>query len=587
MKKLLTLFTLALLGIGSAWADTEESGNTGSNNTAINGKSYSLDGKYIAGKGGVQQGNMPDKGVKLRSNQGNLVFEVNAGYEITAFNFYCAGNTSTTVDITSVTVDGGENQIASTLTIPAKGGSTSCDIKLSGISAKNNITITFKEGSSAQIVGTWDVTYVQNEVIIQNIESVTLNGSAISDTDLATLKSDKAVTIDGSSLNGLGTVDVTLSSGATTVTRTVTDGNAKYEFTINTSEKYTITVTGAAKTYAAAQGLVVAYDNQTTEKNGNVVTANGITLEYPTKSFQYGTGRVTLGSTSYQPLKLSTGEAFTVTLPEGKVATKLIVYGWSQNGNGALVTIKETAESEDKVLDDAKDNIFYATNTAADVYPSMYEYDLDDWKSFYMSAGGSASQPFIVLDFVLEDAAATVDMTITSAGWATFSSTNEVAIPTGVTAYIAKEKDASTVTLSPISDYVPANTGVVIAGAEGTYAANITSTGATAPADNLLKAWTAAGTPDDAEYYTLAVDGSDPVFKKSSGGTLAAGKAYLVLPGAGARLSVVLEGSETTGINAMEAVKANSGETYNLQGQRVAAPQKGLYIVNGKKVILK
>ena len=44
---------------------------------------------------------------------------------------------------------------------------------------------------------------------------------------------------------------------------------------------------------------------------------------------------------------------------------------------------------------------------------------------------------------------------------------------------------------------------------------------------------------------------------------------------------------ETTGINMVNGEEAKVNGFYNLQGQRVAAPAKGLYIVNGKKVIIK
>jgi len=43
----------------------------------------------------------------------------------------------------------------------------------------------------------------------------------------------------------------------------------------------------------------------------------------------------------------------------------------------------------------------------------------------------------------------------------------------------------------------------------------------------------------------------------------------------------------TTAIEGIATVKTNSGEIYNLQGQRVSAAKKGLYIVNGKKVLVK
>ena len=187
--------------------------------------------------------------------------------------------------------------------------------------------------------------------------------------------------------------------------------------------------------------------------------------------------------------------------------------------------------------------------------------------------------------------ATTALITISAATWATFSSTQEVEIPAGVTAYYAEEKDASTVTLKEITGgYIPANTGVVVAGAEGTYTANVTSTGATLGGTNLLKPWTTEGEPSEAgDYYTLAVDGSNnPVFKQSTGGTLAAGKAYLVLPAGGARELSVSFGGETTGIDEVRGQKEYvRGECFNLAGQRVAQPTRGLYIVNGRKVVIK
>ena len=48
-------------------------------------------------------------------------------------------------------------------------------------------------------------------------------------------------------------------------------------------------------------------------------------------------------------------------------------------------------------------------------------------------------------------------------------------------------------------------------------------------------------------------------------------------------------GEETTGIKSIEngQLTIDNSEVYNLAGQRVAQPTKGLYIVNGKKVVIK
>lgn len=125
-----------------------------------------------------------------------------------------------------------------------------------------------------------------------------------------------------------------------------------------------------------------------------------------------------------------------------------------------------------------------------------------------------------------------VPIVISSATWASFSNVNEIAIPDGLTAYYAQMKDEETISLKEItSGYIPASTGVIVSGEANTYYANPTSTSASLAGANILQPWLTAGEPSEETYYTLAVDGdNNPMFKQSTGGTLAAGKAYLVLP---------------------------------------------------------
>ncbi len=64
-------------------------------------------------------------------------------------------------------------------------------------------------------------------------------------------------------------------------------------------------------------------------------------------------------------------------------------------------------------------------------------------------------------------------------------------------------------------------------------------------------------------------------------------RAFLSLPsGAEARLAQFTD-DETTGIKTINNVKSTINNVFDLQGRRVATPQKGLYIVNGKKVLIK
>lgn len=77
-------------------------------------------------------------------------------------------------------------------------------------------------------------------------------------------------------------------------------------------------------------------------------------------------------------------------------------------------------------------------------------------------------------------------------------------------------------------------------------------------------------------------------YKAANGGTLAAGKAYLLLNNAsGAKSYSIAFGGDTTGINEVVATAKADGTFYTLSGVRVEKPTKGLYIQNGKKVVIK
>jgi len=177
-----------------------------------------------------------------------------------------------------------------------------------------------------------------------------------------------------------------------------------------------------------------------------------------------------------------------------------------------------------------------------------------------------------------------ISTTITDAGWATLYTDYALDFTgTGLEAYTATVSE-NTVTLTPVEN-VPAGTGVVLKGNADTY--EIPVIGNSSTAKGALQGSTSKATTADGTQYVLAMNNEgNAQFAPATSGTIAAGKAYLVVAGGGAsRLNVVIAG-ETTGIKAIEAQEAQEG-IYNLQGQRVAKAQKGLYIVNGKKAIVK
>ncbi len=165
--------------------------------------------------------------------------------------------------------------------------------------------------------------------------------------------------------------------------------------------------------------------------------------------------------------------------------------------------------------------------------------------------------------------------------------------------YVKSVNSEGTLYLKKVKDVIPANTGVIIFGNEGTYKMMQNSKEVPAINDNLLCGVTKATSvaslkaQHGKDIYVLS-RGKDSYinFLKAGSGVknIPANRAYLPYSSAsGAKeLSIVFdeEGSEATGIDNVATEKAERMGVYNLSGQRVAKPQHGIYIVNGKKVFI-
>ncbi len=158
----------------------------------------------------------------------------------------------------------------------------------------------------------------------------------------------------------------------------------------------------------------------------------------------------------------------------------------------------------------------------------------------------------------------------------------------GLKAYVATDAAASGVTMTLVEAAVPENTPLLLVGTKDTEYNVPVVASATAPETNLLKKGDGTTEFDGSTYdYILYSDGK---FYQIGSGTVATTKAYLHLdsaPSAHALDIIFEESGEATGITEVSSKKQFNGEYYNLAGQRIAQPTKGLYIVNGKKFILK
>lgn len=185
---------------------------------------------------------------------------------------------------------------------------------------------------------------------------------------------------------------------------------------------------------------------------------------------------------------------------------------------------------------------------------------------------------------VYSSSSLSVSATITSAGYATYYSPYALDFSSveGLTAYTASVT-GDKVTFTQVAK-VPANTGVLLKGSAGKYQIPVVTDGGVATSELV------GGTATAPAGSFVLMNENDKVgfYKTKAEFTLGANTAYIPAQGVAfvnTRDFIAIDG-EATAIKAIETNK-QGGEIFNLAGQRVNKAQKGLYIQNGKKVIIK
>ena len=176
-------------------------------------------------------------------------------------------------------------------------------------------------------------------------------------------------------------------------------------------------------------------------------------------------------------------------------------------------------------------------------------------------------------------------ITVGSAGFTTFSSNYGFATSKEVTAYGAKY-DGSKIVLTPVTE-IPANAGVIIEAAEGTHKVPVIEGASSITSVNDLRVSDGSVTANG-HHYALGKKGGVVGFVKVKNAvTIPEGKAYLYIETPPTSRDFIGFDDETTGIESVKQQAKADNQYFNIAGQRVAQPTKGLYIVNGKKVIIK
>lgn len=180
-------------------------------------------------------------------------------------------------------------------------------------------------------------------------------------------------------------------------------------------------------------------------------------------------------------------------------------------------------------------------------------------------------------------------VTIASSGYTTFYAPVDIQVPAGTTAYAATvDEEETTITYSPYeNNIIPAAHGAMLKGTPNAPINLVPTTGADDKDSHLVGYEATHAVSQNVGMYIYTLQSG--MFQYFTGSQIPGFKAYLLLSqdhrasSGNSNFRVVFEDGIVTGIEAVES--SSSNEIFDLQGRRVNNAQKGLYIVNGRKVL--
>ncbi|MBR4553190.1 MAG: hypothetical protein IKO20_05695 [Bacteroidaceae bacterium] len=212
------------------------------------------------------------------------------------------------------------------------------------------------------------------------------------------------------------------------------------------------------------------------------------------------------------------------------------------------------------------------------------------WTDGYLNGWGAGDNA--LCEWTIEEVTE-LPVTISAAGQATVCLPVAWEVPAGLTVrYATTEHDGLLTVEDATATTIAAGEPVILVGAAGTYNVTIVET-ADALTGNLLTGTGNSGVSVAAETkaYVLALNGENKVvfsLLNDSERDIEAFKAYYISTAAGeAPAFFLLDEGDVTGINSVNAAAQNGAAVYDLQGRRVSNAQKGVYIINGQKVLVK
>ena len=193
------------------------------------------------------------------------------------------------------------------------------------------------------------------------------------------------------------------------------------------------------------------------------------------------------------------------------------------------------------------------------------------------------------VELVYETEYSEASIEMTDANYATFCAPFDVNVPFGMKAYtVPAISQGNTLGMTEVSGTIPANTPVILSG-EGAKTLTAYGVAISATPESGLLTGVYEDTPAPVGSYVLQnINQVVGMYKVAAGQqpTLKANRAYLTVPGSEVK-AFFFNTDDATSINEELRMKNEGSEApvFNLAGQRLMKAQKGINIVNGKKVL--
>ena len=385
---------------------------------------------------------------------------------------------------------------------------------------------------------------------------------------------------------------VTVTPGAVgTATITVTAGTGTY-YLATASENCSVTVTAPEGSDEAPESDVIIFNETFAESTGTSgwsVSAGNGTAKYDNSGWKdysvYGSGgSIKLGAGS------SLGYATTPALGEAGDFTLTFKAGaWSgdKTEDGLVLSI-------DAGTGTLGTTTFTLKNAAWDTYETTITGASTETKIKFSASQASKNRFFLDDVKVTKHVDPSATVTLNASGYATYCSEYPLDFTDseddGYSAWQITSVSGTTITFSQITGSIKGGQGILLKGEAGATITIPSVNSSTNLSGNKLVGTLAPTyiTTVVGDYTNFGLSGSS--FVKINPGTIKANKAYLPvltanLPSSVKAFTFIFE-DDATGIRTVETVSAEeAAQIFNLAGQRISKMQKGINIVNGKKVL--